>query len=56
VRKIRDEERSGKANITVIEEGKDADADFWAKVRSVPYTSMVCLAATYSAHFYCFTM
>ena len=29
VRKIRDEERSGKADIVVIEEGKDADAEFW---------------------------
>ena len=29
VRKIRDEERSGKANITVVEEGKENDAAFW---------------------------
>jgi len=31
-RKIRDEERSGNATITVLEEGKGGDQDFWQKM------------------------
>lgn len=44
IRKIRDEERSGKATITVIEEGKDNDAAFWAKL-GCPKPSRIKTAA-----------
>jgi len=45
VRKIRDEERSGKANITVITEGtKDSDAAFW-KALGLPKAPKIKSAA-----------